>query len=56
MPNSQPLDANLADRPDVGACQAGVGDERNVVVNGGAANLVTVLQLAGRVVLRYIDN
>ena len=56
MPDSQTLNANLADRPNVGACKAGVGDERDVVVNGGATDFVTVLQLALRVVFRDIDN
>ena len=48
--------ADLADGVDVGARKAGVGDERNVEVDGGATDLVSVFKFPCGVVFGDVDH
>ena len=48
--------ADLADGVDVGTCKAGVGDERNVEVDGGATNLVSVFKFPCSVVFGNVNH
>lgn len=50
------VNAHGAERLDEGAGQTGVGYKRNVQVDGGTADLVSVIQLAGRQVARDVHH
>ena len=47
---------HVAECLDEGTCQTGVRHQRNVMVDRGATDLVTVGQLTSGLVLRDIDN
>ena len=50
------VDRHCAECTDEGCCQTRICDQRNVVVNGCTANVVSVCELLVREVLRDVDH